>query len=232
MTNNVTTESATVTLGVDLGRLFYKESIFDSRTKLGNAGFEIVRGSSKGRVTVFGHPSVPGYLFKKYVGDGSPPRRNQLANYERRVRGARNLAAHLEALSIDSIVVPRKLLCKLPRQFSSKGNPDYVVIVEKCNFLDDHKTKQLYRTLSEKTLRELCTIFFTFKHVDFRTSNMPFTLEGKIAFIDTGYLARITEDLDFRKSNYRKNVDKLLTGESQRFAKSLWDEFTRRGDLR
>ena len=232
MTNNTTTNNTPVTLGVDLGRLFYKESIFDSIDKLRDAGFQIVRGSSNGRITVFGHPSVPGYLFKKYLRDAGHSRKKQLANYERRVKGARNLTTHLEALSIHSIIVPRKLLCKLPSRFSSKGTPDYAVIVEKCNFLDLAKTKHRYRTIADQTLKDLCTIFFAFKHVDFRASNMPFTPEGRIAFIDTGYLSCITEDLDFRRSNYKKNVAKLLTDESQRFAKSLWDEFTRRNDLR
>ena len=216
---------------INLDKLFYKESLFDSVDKLREGGFQIVRGSSKGRVSVAGHQSVPGYLFKKFLRDVSHSYEKQLGSYERRIRGARDLKTHLEALDIHSIVVPRKWLCELPSRFSSGGKPEYVVVVEKCDFLDHDKSKQCYRAIAKDTLKDLCTIFFTFKHIDFSSRNMPFTTEGKIAFIDTGYLTRIAEDLTFRRKNYKKNVDKLFTDESRRFAKSLWDEFARRHDL-
>ena len=225
------TDNGTLPSDIDLDKLFYKESLFDSINQLHQAGFQIVRGSSDGRVTVVGHPSVPGYLFKKFLRDVSHSCAKQLASYERRVRGARDLKAHLEALDIHGIAVPRKWLCELPSRFHSGGNPEYVVVVEKCDFLGRDEVKRRYRTIGKDALRDLCTIFFTFKHVDFRSSNMPFSTEGKIAFIDTGYLARITEDVKFRRENYKKNIDKLFTDESRRFAKSLWDEFARRRDL-
>ena len=225
------TDNATLPPEVNLDKLFYKEPLFDSIDKLDAAGFQIVRGSSDGRVTVVGHPSVPGHLFKKFLRDVSHSYEKQLASYERRVRGARDLKAHLEALGIHSIVVPRKWLCQLPSRFSSGGNPEYIVVVEKCNFLDRTQSKQHYRSIAKDTLRNLCTIFFTFKRVDFSSRNMPFTSEGKISFIDTGYLSRITEDLTFRRKNYKKNIDKLYTDDSRRFGKSLWDEFAKRRDL-
>lgn len=100
--------------------------------------------------------------------------------------------------------------------------------MEKCNFLDRESSRQRYQTIAKDMLRDLCTIFFTFKRVDFAMRNMPFTPEGKIAFIDTGYLIRITEDLSFRRKNYEKCVDKLVGDANQQFAKSLWDGFKKR----
>ena len=216
---------------IDLDSLFHGKSLFDSIETLEEAGFQIVRGSTKGRVAVFGHRSLPGYLFKKFLRDANRPYKKQLASYETRVGGAHALKAHLDGLSIDSIVVPRKWLCELPRRFRHDGRHQYVVVVDKYDLLERDETKQRYRAIPRDTIRDLCTIFFTFKRVDFAVRNMPFTPQGKIAFIDTGYMSRITEGSSFRRKNYKKYVEKLPTDESQRYAMYLLDEFQKRGDL-
>ena len=224
-------DNATLPPEVDLDSLFHRKSLFDSVDNLDEAGFQIVRGS-KERVTVFGHPSLPGYLFKKFLRTVKHSYEKQLAKYARRVGSARDLRAHLDALNIHSIVVPRKWLCELPPRFSSGGRPEHIVLVEKYDLLGKDKTKRRYRKIPRDTIRDLCTILFTFKGVDFSSRNWPFTTEGKIAVIDTGFLSRITEDLSFRRESYMKYVGKkLLTGKSQRYAMSLWDELKQRGDL-
>ena len=217
-------DNATLPPEIDLDSLFRKKSIFDSIEKLDEAGFKIIRGS-KDRVTVFGHRSLPGYLFKKFLGTVEHSYEKQLAKYTRRVAGARSLRAHLDALNIDSIVVPRKWLCELPPRFRSGGRPEYIVVVEKYDLLEKDVTKRRYRKIPKDTIRDLCTIFFIFKGVDFAARNTPFTKDGKIAFIDTGFLTRITDDLSFRYKSYKKYVEKkLLTSKNQRYAMSLWDE--------
>ena len=224
-------DTSTLPPEVDLDSLFPRKSIFDSVDNLEEAGFQIVRASTKDRVTVFGHPSLPGYLFKKFLHDVKHPYKKQLASYKKRVHGAVALKAHIDALNINSLVVPRKWLCKLPPRFRADGRRQYIVVVEKYNLLERDKTKQLYRAIPKETIRDLCTIFFAFKRVDFAVRNMPFTTDGKIAFIDTGYLRPITEGWSFRRKSYKKNVEKLHTDESQRYAESLWDEFKKGGLL-
>ena len=208
---------------INLDVLFHRASLFDSADELRDAGFQIVRESEK-RVTVFGHPSAPGYLFKKFLRDVKRPFGKQLESYQKRVRGARALRAHLDALGIHSIVVPRKWLCKLPRKFRRRGKPDHLVVVEKCDLLERDKIKKRYHALPKETVKDLSSIFFTFERVDFSERNWPFTTEGKIAVIDTGYLKRITKD---RRESYKKNVEKLPTDKSRRYGRDLWDEFKR-----
>ena len=217
------TDNADLPPEINLEGLFHRASLFDSVEELRDAGFQIVRDSEK-RVTVFGHPSAPGYLFKKFLRDVKRPYEKQLESYQKRIRGARALRAHLDALGIDSIVVPRKWLCKLPPRFRRKGTSDHLVVVEKCDLLDRDKVKKRYGALPRETVRDLCTIFFTFARVDFSSRNWPFTTDGKIAVIDTGYLKRIVKEMSFRRKSYRKNADKLYTEESRRYAHSLWDE--------
>lgn len=229
--SKLTTDNASLPSDVDLDKLFYKDSVLNSTTKLHKAGFHIVRDSLNNRVTVLGHKAVPGYLFKKYLKDVDVPYEKQLASYERRVKGARYLKTHLDELRINSLVVPRKWLCQLPSRFDHGGNPEYVVVVEKFNILDHDRSRKRYRAISEDMLKDLCTIFCTFKRLDFSAKNMPFTPEEKIAFIDTGDLARITEDMEFRRANYKKNVDKLFSDASQRLAGALWNEVTARSTV-
>jgi hypothetical protein len=225
-------DNASLPSAINLEKLFPKESNFETAGKLRRNGFDVIRdGTSNERVTVFGHPSAPNYLFKKFLDNVSYSQEKQLGSYERRVRGARGLKAHLERFAISGIIVPRKWLCDLPSRFNVDRKPTQILVVEKCNLVEHARAKQLYRGLSNDTLKDLCTIFFTFKRVDFSTRNMPFTTEGKLAFIDTGYMSRITEDLAFRRDSYNKNVDKLPEEEQQRFAASLWNEFVARNDL-
>jgi hypothetical protein len=217
-------DNATLPPEIDLDSLFHRKSLFDSIEKLDKAGFEIVRGS-KDRVTVFGHASAPGYLFKKFLRTVEHSPEKQRTSYQKRVRGARDLRTHLDALSIHSIVVPRKWLCELPPRFRRHEKLDHVVVVEKCDLLERDRIKKRYRALSKEVVRDFCTIFFTFEGVDFSLRNWPFTTEGKIACIDTRCLKRITKDMAFRRMSYQKYVEKkLLTSKSQRYAMSLWDE--------
>ena len=225
-------DNASLPPEINFDKLFPKESNFETAGKLRRNGFDVIRdGTDNERVTVFGHPSAPNHLFKKFLDNVSYSQEKQLGSYERRVRGARSLKAHLERFSISGIIVPRKWLCDLPSRFNVDKKPTQILVVEKCNLVEHARAKQLYRDLSNATLKDLCTIFFTFKRVDFSTRNMPFTAEDKLAFIDTGYMSRITEDLAFRRESYKKNVDKLLEEDQQRFAASLWNEFVTRSDL-
>lgn len=226
--SKLTTDNDTLPSDVDLDALFYKDSVLDSTKQLRKAGFHVVRDSLNNRVTVLGHKAVPGYLFKKFLDDVDKPYENQLAGYERRVKGARYVKAHLDELRITNLVVPRKWLCKLPSKISRDGKSDYVVVVERFDILDHDRSRKCYRAISDDALKDLCTIFCTFKRIDFSAKNMPFTPEGKIAFIDTGDFARIAEDMEFRRANYKKNIDKLFTDESRHLAGSLWNESVNR----
>lgn len=225
-------DNATLPSEVNLDSLFHRRSIFGSVEKLSEAGFQIVKGSTD-RVTVFGHASLPGYLFKKFLRTCKRPPKKLIGYYEKRVQGARSLKAHLDDLDINSIVVPRKWLCELPSRCCYEDEPKYIIIVEKYNLLKHEESLQRYRHIPKSTIRDLCTIFFTFKGVDFAAKNMPFTSDGKIACVDTGCFQRITEDLSFRRDNYRKHVErlhvKLHTGESKRYADALWDVFKKHG---
>ena len=214
--------------GLDLDRLFRRRSVFDSSDDMRDAGFTVIRESKHEKVVVAGHRSAPGFLFKKFLRDVSLSHEEQLAVYETRVNGARALRAHLEALQIQRVVVPRKWICALPARFRAGKKPEHIVVVDRFDILDREESERCYKRMDEDQLRDLCTVFFTFRRVDFTASNAPFTPDGRIAFIDTGYLTPITKKLRSRKKSYDKNAAKLFTHKHRRFAAKLWDELVDR----
>ena len=214
---------------IDFDRLFRDKSVFDSSDDMRAAGFDVIRESKREKVIVAGHRSLPGFLFKKFLRDVSFSREEQFAVYEKRVNGARALKAHLDVLGTHSIVVPRKWLCELPARFSSGKKPEHIVVVDRFVIRDREESERRYRRMGQDQLRDLCTIFFTFKRIDFTAKNAPFTPDGRIAFIDTGYLTPITnKKLRSRKKSYDKNAAKLFTDKHRRFATKLWDDLVDR----
>lgn len=190
-----------------------------------------MRESKREKVVVASHRDAPGYLFKKFLDDVSLSRDEQLAVYEKRVNGANALRAHLELIGSQTIIVPKKWLCELPERFDVRKKPTHIVIVQRCNILDREESERLYHRIEKQQLYDLCTIFFAFKRVDFTAKNAPYTPTGKIAFIDTGCLVRITKKLRSRKKSYAKNIAKLFTDKNRRYAAGLWDEFVKREEL-
>ena len=216
---------------IDLDKLFREKSVFDSSDDMRDAGFNVLRESAREKVIVASHRSAPGFLFKKFLRDVSLSPQEQLAVYQTRVNGANALKAHLEALQIKKIIVPRKWLCELPPRFNSGKSPGHIIVVDHCHILDREESERRYHSIDKEQLYELCTIFFAFKRVDFTAKNAPFTRDGKIAFIDTGYLRPITKKLRSRRKSWDKNINKLFTDKNRRFAEGLWDEFVNRKEL-
>ena len=215
---------------INLEKLFRKSSMFDSIRAWREAGFEIIRESEE-KILVASHKGADGYLFKKYGSDNPRSYNEQLEKYQSRIAGARLLREHLEANQIDRIVVPRKWLCALPDKFDvRRGKPSYIVVVERYDILDRDKSKRRYREIDKDLLRDLCTILFKFRGLDFTPRNVPFTRDHKIAYIDTEYLK-----LNTRKPRSRRRYYERHTGDGPAFSDKqlklmakLWDELAQR----
>ena len=223
-------DNAQLPLEIDLDKLFSKSTTLDSARDWRDAGFEIMRGD-EGKIIVASHRSVRGFLFKKYE-RAFTSYDEELELYEERVNGARLLKDHLDAHHVEKIVVPRKWLCTLPSRDKARGKPTYVIIVDRYDLLDRDESERLYRRIDRKVLKDLCTILFLFRGLDFSLRNVPFTRSGEIAFIDTEHI-KLTKKkkLLSRRDSYEQNLSKLLSDSDRRFALSLWDDFVKRKDL-
>jgi hypothetical protein len=217
-------------LSLDLKALFRDRDMFTSADAWRSAGFQMIRaGSHDLKLIVTSHKKARGYLFKKY--SDLVPLDEQLARYKKRLEGAENLRTFIKQQNFRHLVVPQKWLYELPTRFTRRM-PSYVVIVEELPIFDDRlsahrKSEDRHRHVDTDVLRELCCVFFGFKDLDFTANNAPFTKNGQIAFIDTGYVDRYESvQQEKRKQTYMKYAEKYLSGRRLAFAKDLWKELS------
>ena len=157
--------------------------MFSSRSSFAAAGFEVVRQPASHNIMVGRHPSVEGYLFKKYNND--IPLDEQEENYETRLRGAEKIRAVVDRYRLQHIVVPHKWLYELPRKFSKRRNSSYVLVVDRIDLLSVDESTRRYREISPAVLDDLCHVLYRFRGFDAAIHNLRFTPSGQIAFIDT-----------------------------------------------
>ena len=161
-----------------LKELFTDPKMFDSFDRFRSAGFHLV-DHSETKIMAGGHKRLKSYLVKKYNNKRSG--KEQLRNYMHRIEGARLLRNFIVDNKFQSVVAPQKFLYELPDSFSER----YLVIAEKFDLVSQRDTERAYERLDRQQGRELAMVLFYFRGLNSTAANLPFTENGKIAFIDT-----------------------------------------------
>lgn len=169
---------------------------------------------------VASHPSVRGLLFKKYA--SSLSQRDQRKNYARRLEGARQLRAFMGAHGLTSLVAPHKWIMELPRGMARR-EPSHVLVVERLELLGDEDTKLAYQAISPQALSQLCCALFHFRGMDSNAKNLPFTVGGQIALIDTEHWDRGSSKA------YLHHVGEYLPRERRQLAKKIFKRLEEEG---
>ena len=88
--------------------------------------------------------------------------------------------------------------------------------------------------MSKNLLRDLCTVLFKFRGLDFTPRNVPFTRDHKIAYIDTEYLKLNTRKPGRRRRYYARHTGDgpVFSGKQLKLVGKLWDEQVRREERR
>lgn len=207
-----------MTLPIDVRSLFVDPDMFDSLESFSAADFEVA-DRRRNKIMVGSHASAPGYLFKKY----SNARRQdeQLENYQARIEGARRLRALIDAHHLQRIVVPRKWLYELPSEFGRKQKPSHVLVVDRLKLMDRDDVEPAYADIDPITLRELCVVVYHFNGLDSIAKNVPFTMDGRIAFIDTEKWNR------HQGRDHLKYIREYLSSKRWSLARDIFDDFER-----
>jgi len=206
--------AASLSIVSQLSGLFASRRMFDSFDRFRAAGFKLV-AHAENKIMSGSHSSAPGYLFKKYNND--KPAKKQISNYLHRIEGARLLRAFVAERGFSRVAVPRKWLYELSPDFPER----YLLIVEKVHLASESDTYRGYDRTSREQLRELATILYYFRGLNSTAANLPFTEDGKIAFIDT---ERWHHDKD-----YLRKVGDRLPSDRRKLAKDIYDELRRGG---
>jgi hypothetical protein len=160
------------------------------------------------------HKHVKGYVFKKF---NDSFEKDQLINYLRRIEGAQLLRNFIADHGFSRVTAPKKWLYELPSKFPERD----LVVAERLDLHPKEKTESQYIRIDEEQLHELATILYFFRGLNSTPSNLPYTEDDKIAFIDT-------ERWDHDKPFLGK-VEDRIPRERRRQAKAVYKELKRRG---
>jgi len=207
-------ETANLPIVPLLAALFDDPKMFDSFDQFHSAGFRLIE-HSENKIMSGSHKRARGYLFKKYKND--KPGDKQLRNYMRRIEGARLLRSFIADHGFQHVVTPKKWLYELSPSFPER----YLVIAEKLDLASRSSTESNYDHIGKAQLRELATILYYFRGLNSTSSNLPFTEDGKIAFIDT---ERWHHDKD-----YLHRVGARLSSARRELAEDVYKELKRQG---
>lgn len=207
----------------DLDDLFRDPDMFDSPNDWKDAGFRIIR-SSENKICVASHKSVDGYLFKKYVASGKRDDfDDQLDNYETRLEGSRRMRDLIDSEGLQHVACPQKWLRELPEQFGSKRKASHILIVERFDLLDGEDSERQYGKIREDVLADLCVALHAFRGLDSTAKNVPFTTDGKVAFIDTEHWNRHAKRKKSKQRPWMKYLSQHMSSDRRSFAKQMWN---------
>jgi hypothetical protein len=206
--------AATLPIYSRLPALFTNGKMFDSYDRFESEGFQLVE-HSENKIMSGSHKSARGYLFKKYNNDKDVA--DQLRNYMFRIEGARLLRSFITEHGFAGVVTPQKWLYELPSSFPAP----HLVVAEKLDLVSRTDTERNYARISKEQTRELATVLYYFRGLNSTAANLPFTEDGKIAFIDT---ERWHHDKD-----YLRKVGERLTIDRRKLAEDIFDDLRRQG---
>lgn len=197
-----------------LPELFTDPKMFRSFDRFGYAGFSLVDHAPH-KIMAGKHKLAKGYLFKKYDDDWSTD--DQLRNYMRRIEGARLIRSFIAERGFARVSAPKKWLYELPVSFPVR----YLLVAEKIDLVSKIETARRYARIGKEQTRELATMLYYFRGLNSTASNLPYTEEDKIAFIDT---ERWHHDKDLLH-----HIGDSLPADRRSEAKSVFKELKRQG---
>jgi len=161
--------------------------MFDSRAQFREAGFDVIERQDKpgGHVTIMvgTHPSLPDKVFKRYP--NTKDLDYQKSNYKKRVEGVERIGEFIEDRRLMRLLMPRKWMVRLPDEFGSRRRSGYIIVADKLDIVGNKDTCEQYRRIDNELLAQLCVLLWAFPNFDANPSNIPFTKDGRIAFVDT-----------------------------------------------
>lgn len=168
-----------------LDKIFSQPSVLRNDGTLMQSGFRIISAHKSSYTRVLTHHSMKGYVFKAYI-ESEPQRRSGFLGQDwliRRCMGAEKIQKLIQSNNMVYFTVAKKWLYKVPNHHDV-----YVLIAQKMHIYSKEQSLLAWKTkVTEECLNEfflLMKLGCASKHV---SVNIPYTKEGKFAFIDTEY---------------------------------------------
>ncbi len=195
-------------LQAKLTKLFSDRALFDSPDALRAKGFEVNKRVHQ-KLMVFTHPTVEGYIFKRFKNSVDTELQKEL--YIKRLKGASIIRRIIKQQGFQNVIAPKKWLFALPGY-----QDEYLVVAERfdiCPGDDDPEGENVlrYKNIDHETLQEYCTLLRLLGGCDAWPRNQPFTTDGKIAFIDTEHVGQ-------KEAHFHRHILPLLDPERKQLA--------------
>lgn len=176
-----------------LDRIFGQSRVTLNSKTMEKAGFSTGKRQKYSRIVVAKHKDLPGYIFKIYLDNDKYKPNAKAQNYFiKRASGALAIQNCIEDNNLGHLFkVPRKWIYILPNTPKPKKNysfKTFVLVEDDMKILDAHENKRAWKSskVTKETLHGLYNILSTVGLIDCtKIDNIPFSRDGKIAFVDT-----------------------------------------------
>ncbi|MCE5315865.1 MAG: hypothetical protein LLG04_00700, partial [Parachlamydia sp.] len=173
-----------------LDRLFARRPTINERT-VKKAGFNSPKKRPQSHMVISTHKAIPGYWFKMFTDD-----QKGVVDYTHmihRIKGARSIQRTIERRGYEHLFkVPKKWIYPLPAEPSppTPNRMNFVLIAEDMKTLSRKSNNHKWKS-SAMTKERATALYIVMKVNGLRDSiypfNIPFSRDGKMAFIDTEY---------------------------------------------
>jgi hypothetical protein len=175
-----------------LDRLLADPEVLNSEESLKKAEFDLSRSQRQvNHVKVAKHRKLKHYLLKTYTNDQLVG--DESLAFVRRVTSAQSIEAALDRLGYHAYFkVPKKWIYLLPHATLSPTQRHCVLVVEDMNIFDDEINAFLWKNARWVTQEKLFALYTLLSEEGLVGSiyldNIPFSIDGRIAFIDTEHI--------------------------------------------
>lgn len=171
----------------ELDAFFSKVRVTEDAQSLKEAGFTSAEGQPFSQTVVTKHPHFPGYVFKLYTDDQD--KSDYIYRLKERVVGAYLVRDYITKTHTEHLfTVPQKWIYFLPPVASKYTPKACLLVAEEVKLISYAKNIKKWKSdaVAQSTLRLLFDMLQEGGLSDsIYPSNIPFTPDGKIAFIDT-----------------------------------------------
>lgn len=186
-----------------------------------DAGFYINSIQPRSFVRILSHPLLPGFLFKAYV-DAEVRTKKNLASWEwlvKRCQGAAAVRTIIKKKQIKLFTVPDKwiyLLPEGPNDLVDSSHTRHLALLVVTDMNLANQAECLYawsHYITKEHLNELYQVITYAKGSSYRPDNIPLTINGTFAFIDTEYPTAIPDYISIQaylSPEMRKYWKKLI----------------------
>lgn len=171
----------------NLDAIFNAKNVTQNSESIEKAKFKHIIIGKKSHIVVAMHPKLKGYRIKFYLEEG--PEVDDIYKLKRRVEGAKAIRNIIENDPVYSLIfrVPRKWLYPLPYP----TNKIHLVLIAEDMDIYSYEQNWLKWRSTSINPKKLDALYEVMEKAGLWDSvfafNIPFTKDGKIAFIDTEY---------------------------------------------